>query len=156
VHWTGGYAPRFQAFSLAQISSVKMSLSCPSRQPVTRAVGQLVVYDVPQMKTKAIITAFLITTILASCSPDAAVSPTPQATIPSPITFSGEGNAYLTINKWRGPALIHITYTGSDEFIAWNDNEKQRQLEFVLHVNSNYAGTQVLDMSDQESFQTHY
>ncbi len=39
VHWTGGYAARFQAFSLAQSSSVKMSLPCPSRQPVTQAVS---------------------------------------------------------------------------------------------------------------------
>jgi len=41
VHLTGGYAPRFQAFSLAQTSSVKMALSCPTRQQVTQAVGRL-------------------------------------------------------------------------------------------------------------------
>ncbi len=39
VHWTGGYAPRFQALSLAQASSVKMALACPSRQPVTQTVS---------------------------------------------------------------------------------------------------------------------
>jgi hypothetical protein len=39
VHLTGGYAPRFQAFSLAPAGSVKMALSCPSRQQVTQAVG---------------------------------------------------------------------------------------------------------------------
>jgi len=60
------------------------------------------------------------------------------------------------VNKWRGPALIHLTYTGSDDFIAWNVNEKDSLLEFVLHINSDYSGTQVLDISDQESFQTHY
>ena len=37
---TGGYAPRFQAFSLAQANSVKMALSCPARQLVTQAVGR--------------------------------------------------------------------------------------------------------------------
>jgi len=41
VHLTGGYAPRFQAFSLAQAGSVKMALSRPSRQQVTQAVGRL-------------------------------------------------------------------------------------------------------------------
>jgi len=40
VHLTGGYAPRFQAFSLAQASSAKMALSRPARQQVTHAVGQ--------------------------------------------------------------------------------------------------------------------
>lgn len=39
VHRTGGYVARFQAFSLPQPDSVKMALSCPSRQPVTRAVS---------------------------------------------------------------------------------------------------------------------
>ena len=37
---TGGYAPRFQPFSLAQANSVKMALSCPTRQLVTQAVGR--------------------------------------------------------------------------------------------------------------------
>ena len=40
-HLTGGYAPRFQAFSLAPASSVKMALSQPSRQQVTHTVGTL-------------------------------------------------------------------------------------------------------------------
>ncbi|HLO32561.1 MAG TPA: hypothetical protein VK249_25665 [Anaerolineales bacterium] len=40
VHLTGGYAPRFQAFSLAQASSVKVASSRPSRQPVTLTVGR--------------------------------------------------------------------------------------------------------------------
>jgi hypothetical protein len=40
VHRTGGYAARFQAFSLAQADFVKTALSCPSRQPVTQAVGR--------------------------------------------------------------------------------------------------------------------
>jgi len=38
---TGGYAPRFQAFSLAQTSSVKIALPRPSRQQVTQAVSPL-------------------------------------------------------------------------------------------------------------------
>jgi len=42
VHLTGGYAPRFQAVFLAQTNSVKMALSCPSRQQVTQAVGQFI------------------------------------------------------------------------------------------------------------------
>ena len=131
------------------------------------------------MKTKAISTAFLIMAILASCSsmatsipvatnlptsfftviPTATLAPfsdTPEATIPSPITFSGKGNTILTVNKWRGPALIHIIYTGSGEFIAWNDNERNRELDFVLHVWSDYSGTQVLDISDNEAFQTRF
>lgn len=135
--------------------------------------------DFLRMKTKAFIATFLITSILASCSskvtsvpigttlptpfftatPTATlphVSPTPEATIPSPITFSGEGNAFLTINKWRGPALVHFTYTGSDEFIAWNVNERDHLLDFLLHVWSDYSGTQVLDLGDNESAQTRY
>jgi len=40
VHLTGGYAPRFQAFSVAQASSIEMALSCPARQQVTQAVGR--------------------------------------------------------------------------------------------------------------------
>lgn len=38
MHLTGRYAPRFQAFFLAQASSVKMALSRPSRQQVTHTV----------------------------------------------------------------------------------------------------------------------
>jgi hypothetical protein len=40
VHWTGGYAPRFQAFSYVQADSVKMTLSRPTRQPVTHTVSR--------------------------------------------------------------------------------------------------------------------
>jgi len=43
VHLTGGYAARFQAFSLAPASSVKMALPCPSRQQVTHTVGQAII-----------------------------------------------------------------------------------------------------------------
>jgi len=38
---TGGYAPRFEVFSVAQTSPVKMVLPYPSRQQVTHTVGQL-------------------------------------------------------------------------------------------------------------------
>src|SRR5512138_2971471 len=41
VHLTGGYVPRFQAFSVAQAGSVKMAFSHPSRQQVTHAVSPL-------------------------------------------------------------------------------------------------------------------
>jgi len=41
VHLTGGYAPRFQAFSLAPASSVKMALPRPARQQVTQTVGRI-------------------------------------------------------------------------------------------------------------------
>ena len=44
MHLTGGYAPRFQAFCLAQARSVKMALSRPSRQQVTPAVSPLYKY----------------------------------------------------------------------------------------------------------------
>src|SRR5512138_2541883 len=40
VHLTGGYVPRFQAFSLVEVGSVKMALSRPTRQQVTHAVGR--------------------------------------------------------------------------------------------------------------------
>ncbi len=40
VQLTGGYAPRFQAYSVAQAGSVKMALSCSTRQQVTHTVGQ--------------------------------------------------------------------------------------------------------------------
>ncbi len=40
VHLTGGYVPRFQAVSLAQAGSVKMTLPRPTRQQVTHAVGR--------------------------------------------------------------------------------------------------------------------
>ena len=83
-------------------------------------------------------------------------SPAPQSTIPSPITFSGEGNAILTVNKWRGPALIHIDYQGKDKFSAWNLSEKQSLLNFALFTDGNYSGTQVLDFSDHLAFQTYF
>ena len=109
------------------------------------------------MKTKAIIIAFVISSILASCSSTAtSVSPAPQATIPSPITFSGEGNAVLTVNKWRGPALIHVNYKGTTEFSAWNLSQNQHLLNFALFTDGNYSGTQVLDFSDNLSSQTYY
>ena len=40
MHLTGGYAPRFQAFFLAQAGSVKAALPRPSRQQVAQAVRQ--------------------------------------------------------------------------------------------------------------------
>jgi len=131
------------------------------------------------MKIKIVITAFLITVILVSCSPPTTsvpiatilpthfptatpiatflpVSPTPQATIPSPITFSGEGNAILTVNKWRGPALIHINHEGTGEFSVWNLTQNEHLLNFVLFAKGKYSGTQVLDFSDRLSWQTYY
>lgn len=127
------------------------------------------------MKIKTGVTLFLNTMLMVSCvsivapvatatfisAPTAtmtsvAFTPDLTPTTPSVIKFSGEGNAILTVDKWRGPALIHINYIGSDKLVAWNDNDKDRLLDFILSVDGNYSGTQVLDLSDQESFQTHY
>ena len=101
------------------------------------------------MKTRSVVPILLITFLLVSCSPT-----TSDTTIPKPITFTGEGNAYLTVNKWRGSALIHVEYFGTDSFNAWNLNENERLLNFALSIVGSYSGTQILDFSDSPSSQT--
>jgi len=66
VHLTGGYAPRFQTVFLAQASSVKIALSCSSRQQVTHTVSPQLQIEVhmtisPEIARKAIAAAQILT-----------------------------------------------------------------------------------------------
>jgi len=44
VQWTGGYAPRFQAFFATLSFSRFEGESRPTHLPLTRAVGQIVIF----------------------------------------------------------------------------------------------------------------
>jgi hypothetical protein len=103
------------------------------------------------MKTRSVVPILLITFLLVSC-----FSITSDSTIPKPITYTGKGNAYLTVNKWRGSALIHVEYFGKDSFNAWNLNDNESLLYFALSTKGSYSGTQILDFSDSPSSQTSF
>lgn len=60
------------------------------------------------------------------------------------------------MNKWRGPALIHIEYEGTDKFSAWNLSEEGNLLYFALFADEGYSGTQILDFSDNLALQTYF
>gem|GEM_PF-2719813 len=97
---TGGYAPRFQAVFLAQASSVKMALPCPSRQQVTQAVRRSTYNQ--SMKTKILLTVIL-SMVLVSCAPVSTSTPTetlvPTATrtvTPIPPTSTATTEPSLT------------------------------------------------------------
>jgi len=79
--------------------------------------------------------------------------PRPTATstpTPAPIILSGTGDSVVDIQKWDGPALAHIMYSGSGNFVVWNYGADGEKIDLLVNTIGEYEGTRPLDFLDYE------
>jgi len=69
-------------------------------------------------------------------------TPTP---IPQPIVLTGSGDAVVDIEKDDSAALVHITYTGSSNFIVWNYGTDGEKIDLLINTIGSYDGIRPLD-----------
>jgi hypothetical protein len=82
-------------------------------------------------------------------------TPTQQPTrtptsIPQPIVLTGSGDAVVDIEKDDSAALVHITYTGSSNFVVWNYGADGEKIDLLINTIGSYDGTRPLDFLADE------
>jgi len=74
-------------------------------------------------------------------------TPTPT---PAPIILSGNGDAVVDVEKWDGPAIVHITNSGGRNFAIWNYGADNEKIDLLVNVIGKYEGSRPLDWNDDE------
>ena len=74
-------------------------------------------------------------------------TPTPS---PEPIVLTGSGDSVVDFEKWEGPALAHIVYTGGGNFVVWNYGPDGERIDLLVNTIGQYEGTRPLDFLDGE------
>lgn len=77
-------------------------------------------------------------------------APTPFPTPPpDPIVLSGSGDAIVELDKWPGPALVHISgNSGSRHFAVINYDAAGTYLDLLANTTDPYDGVRPLDFFD--------
>jgi hypothetical protein len=77
--------------------------------------------------------------------------------IPEPIYLSGSGDSVVKLEKWSGPAIATISYSGAttpspngDFFLVYNYDSSENRLDLYVHANDAYIGTVPIDFRDWE------
>lgn len=114
--------------------------------------------EISALQTSAVETIFAGATITATTSiptstpaPTNTPIPTPTNTpTPNPIVLNGQGDNVIDFQKWDGPALAHVTNTGSGNFIVYSYDSSGNMIDLLVNVIGNYDGTIPLDFNDNE------
>lgn len=80
-------------------------------------------------------------------------TPIPTATptpLPEPIILTGETDSVVDLDKWRGPAIVRITYTGSGNFAIKNYGANNERYSLLVNTIGNFEGTVPIDFADSE------
>ena len=80
-------------------------------------------------------------------TPAPTLTPTP---IPEPIILNGNGDSVVDMEKWSGPAIARITYTGSRNFAVWNYDSNGEKIDLLVNIIGRYQGTVPIDFLDNQ------
>jgi hypothetical protein len=92
-------------------------------------------------------------TPLPTSTPRPTNTPVPTATdtpVPEPIYLSGSGDDVVDVDKWDGPAIARISYSGRSNFVVWNYGTDGDKIDLLVNTVGDYQGTRPLDFLDTE------
>jgi len=98
-------------------------------------------------------TVTVTNTAKPSLTPKPTNTPKPTETstpVPMPIIITGETDSVVDIDKWNGPALAHIIYSGKSNFIIINYGLNNEKYNLLVNTIGNYEGTVPIDFIDSE------
>ncbi len=75
-------------------------------------------------------------------------TPTP---FPEPIILSGNGDSVVDIEKWKGPAIAQVTYTGDGNFSVQGYDSNGEKMELLVDNPGSYQGTVPIDFMKGQS-----
>lgn len=76
-------------------------------------------------------------------------SPTPT-TPPEPIVLTGTGDSVVDVDKWDGPAIARVKYTGGGNFAVWNVDDASQKIDLLINTIGAYEGVVPVDFLDRE------
>jgi hypothetical protein len=130
----------FACFLLIGVTSLRPGRSRP--QPTEDAAGANIAVA---KTTRAPSTPTIPGTPRPTNTPRPTATRTPK---PEPIVLSGTGDSVVDVEKWRGLAIAHITYTGAGNFSLWNYGEDNEKIDMMVNTIGSYEGTLPLDFLD--------
>lgn len=80
-------------------------------------------------------------------------TPAPTATptpLPEPIVLSGSGDAIVDFEKWEGPAILQIDYTGGSNFIIETYDDQGNRVDLLINHIGQYHGRRPIEFRDFE------
>jgi hypothetical protein len=114
----------------------------------------------PTQKSTATETAKLSSIEYRTFTPGPTYTPLPTRTsiptatstaIPQPIFLTSVGDSVFNIQKWEGPAILKIKYTGGGNFVVKNYSaQSDTYYDLLVNTIGNYEGTVPLDLRDGE------
>lgn len=106
----------------------------------------------PSLPTRRLMRLLGTALALSACSLAVTPSPTPAPTVvPEPIALSGTGTQVVDIEKWEGPALIHVTFQGDSAFSIFNFDKDGESLDLLVSIIGPYDGTRPIDLDDHQT-----
>lgn len=75
-------------------------------------------------------------------------TPTPK---PEPISISGDTDSVVDVDKWEGPAIARITYSGRGNFSIINYGPNNTRYNLLVNTIGDYSGTVAIDFIDGEN-----
>lgn len=125
-----------------------------SAQSISTSIGRTQTAHANQTQNAAReATSNAISTEIAS-RPTKTRTPTRTSTsIPEPLHYEGSGDDIVELDSsvasWQ-PALIHMEYGGSGNFIVWGYDAQGEHTDLLANIIGNYSGTRLLNISDNE------
>ena len=65
--------------------------------------------------------------------------------IPDLITLAGAGNEVVDFQKWDGPAIVQVVYSGTGSFVVTKNSAPDGQSEVFINKTGAYIGTLPID-----------
>lgn len=80
-------------------------------------------------------------------------TPRPTATptrAPEPINYTGTGSTVLDIDKWPGPAVLHITNNSSRYFSVESYDANNERMDLLVNTSGPYDGQVLIDLYEED------
>ncbi len=128
-----GSSPQFKATATAR---AEMTANAPTQTPKPTYTPRPTFTPRPPTRTPG-----------PTNTPRPTATPTPT---PTPIVLSGRGDSVVDVEKFPGPAIVKITYTGGGNFVVKNYGADGDKIDLLVNEIGKYQGTLPLDFMDGE------
>ncbi len=127
-------------------NAVPSNTALPSNTPVPSDTSTPLPTDTPEPTRTPMPTSTKLPT--KTSTPTKTLQPT---IAPTPIVLSGNGDKVVDLEKFNSdPIILHITYTGSRNFIVQNYGADGKQIDLLVNTIGAYDGKLLTDILDDD------
>ena len=127
-----------------------VSVSAILAEPGSKERGLTQLTETPKIQNNVVINTFT-PGLTNTPAPTKTRIPTATSTLPpEPIFLVQYGDAVFNIQKWEGPAILKIKYTGGGNFAVKNYSSNYDYYDLLVNTIGPYEGTVPIDFRDNE------